>query len=255
MIQVKSVGGCGSYHARQGGAVMGRIQLMRSIVTCTLASCAATQSLAQVAVAIVEDIQGKVANLEVMDYVTPGTAFRLEPNSSIVLDYMKSCRQETITGGTVTIEVDRSSVQGGVVQRVETDCVLPYKELSDQQIRESGATVIRSLRLDEEPKTDKPVSITIHGLSPIIDIGKEGMLVIKRVDMPGMPEEIVVEYQSLVRGRFYDFAQERRELSPGGTYAVKFGNRVQFVHVYPAAKPGKTPVSGRLVQFPQQAPG
>jgi hypothetical protein len=53
-------------------------------------------------VAVIEDVRGNPAGLQVMDYVEPGKVIQLGSNDSIVLDYLTSCWRETITGGTVT---------------------------------------------------------------------------------------------------------------------------------------------------------
>jgi hypothetical protein len=43
-------------------------------------------------------------------------------NQRIVLSYKASCVRETITGGTVTVEIERSQVQSGEVERIVGRC-------------------------------------------------------------------------------------------------------------------------------------
>lgn len=51
---------------------------------------AAGAALAQAPVAVVEDVQGKPAGVELMDYVTAGQKIALGAGDSIVLGYIKS---------------------------------------------------------------------------------------------------------------------------------------------------------------------
>jgi hypothetical protein len=99
---------------------------MKNILVLALAGAgvlAVTASAAaQAPVAVVEDVKGKVAGVEFMDYVAPGTKIELGPKGSIVLSYMKSCRRETITGGTVTVGAEQSTVDNGKVERTVVDC-------------------------------------------------------------------------------------------------------------------------------------
>jgi len=57
----------------------------------------AVSAAAQVPVAIVEDVQGKVDGVQFMDYVAPGKVIKLGPKATVVLGYMKSCWRETTT--------------------------------------------------------------------------------------------------------------------------------------------------------------
>src|SRR5688572_17977428 len=91
-----------------------------------------TQATAQLAVAIVEDVRGKPVGVEFMDYVSPGKVIQLGPKDSIVLGYMKSCWRETITGGTVTVGAEQSSVQSGAVARTKVACDSAYRQLTEQ---------------------------------------------------------------------------------------------------------------------------
>ncbi len=72
---------------------------------------------AQTPVAVVEDVTGNPAGIEFMDYVSAGKVIRLGPKDAVVLGYMKSCWRETITGGTVTVGEEQSTVVDGRIQR------------------------------------------------------------------------------------------------------------------------------------------
>src|SRR6202166_2646978 len=79
-------------------------------------------ALAGEPVAVVEDVSGKASGLEFMDYVDSGKVIKLEPRDRIVLDYLKSCWRETITGGTVTVGDEQSEIAGGEVVRAKIAC-------------------------------------------------------------------------------------------------------------------------------------
>src|SRR6202047_239065 len=71
--------------------------------------------------ALVENVTGRSAQVQVMDYVDAGQTIRLGPHDSIVLSYLHSCVRETITGGTGTGGGEQSDVQGGKRPRTKVD--------------------------------------------------------------------------------------------------------------------------------------
>jgi len=79
-------------------------------------------ALAQTPVALVEDVRGNPAGIEIMDYVATGKVIKLSSRDSIVLGYLTSCWHETITGGIVTVGSEQSDVQGGKVARRKVKC-------------------------------------------------------------------------------------------------------------------------------------
>jgi hypothetical protein len=83
-------------------------------------------------VAVVESISGNSSGVEFMDYLHLGQVIRLSPRETLVLSYKASCLRETITGGTVTVGLDRSQVRSGEVQRSVGPCG-EGKKLTDAQ--------------------------------------------------------------------------------------------------------------------------
>jgi hypothetical protein len=73
-------------------------------------------------VAVVESVSGNPADVEFMDYVEVGKVIHLNPQDGIVLSYLKSCVREAITGGVVTVGVERSEVESGKVERDVVPC-------------------------------------------------------------------------------------------------------------------------------------
>src|SRR4051812_34484614 len=87
-----------------------------------LLAAIATPAFAQTPVAVVEDVSGKSAGVEFMDYVPAGKVIRLAPSDALVLSYMKSCWREEIHGGTVTVGPEQSDVKDGKVRRMKVEC-------------------------------------------------------------------------------------------------------------------------------------
>ena len=73
-------------------------------------------------VALVESLTGTPRSVQLMDYVRTGQVIRLGPQETIVLSYQALCVRETITGGTVTVGIERSQVQSGEVTRTGGRC-------------------------------------------------------------------------------------------------------------------------------------
>src|SRR5260221_235993 len=137
---------------------------------------------AQAPVAVVEDVQGKVTGAEFMDYVAPGTVIKLGPAGKVVLSYMKSCWRETITGvGTVIVGAEDSMVHLSEVKAGKVQCDSGHSQLVDRQVRESAATVVRSIGDD----VSMMPQVTLYGLSPVVETTGRGKLVVERLDVAG----------------------------------------------------------------------
>ena len=100
---------------------------------------------------LVESVVTQSASTNVMSYVETGKTFRLGPQDTMVLSYPEACLRETITGGTVTIGIDQSEVQGGQVGRTKLDCGSNLFELTGS----TGAAQVhgRALRGLAQPET------------------------------------------------------------------------------------------------------
>jgi hypothetical protein len=60
---------------------------------------------------------------------------------------------------------------------------------------------------------------------------------------------VAIRRDSLLRGKFYDFAKSGQALTPNGRYVAQLGARKIVFKVDPQAKRGSTPIVGRLVRF------
>ncbi len=76
----------------------------------------------------------------------------------------------------------------------------------------------------------------------------QSTLLIERLDVPGERQQIELNGKQL-KGKFYDFAAANKALTPGGTYSAKFGTSHIRFQVDAQARPGPTPIVGRLVRM------
>jgi hypothetical protein len=204
---------------------------------------------AEVPIAIVEDVRGKVDGVEFMDYVSPGKVIKLGPNATVVLGYLKSCWHETITGGTVVIGAEQSMVHLGNVQRIKVDCDAGAIQLSGREEIQGAATVFRSLKPDQGAATPLAPLQIVYGLSPIIEVSGGGVLLIERTDAEGERYAFPLKGNALLHSRFYDLAKAKKSLKAGGTYIAALGSRRTTFKVDSHAAPGSSPVIGRLIRL------
>ncbi len=220
-----------------------RTMKLIAVTACTFAMVPAW---ADAPVAVVEDVAGKPAGVEFMDYVSQGKIIQLAPGDSIVLGYIKSCWRETIRGGTVTVGAEQSDVQGGAVDRAKVGCDGGRMELAAAQSRQSAAMVFRKA---PGPDTTPKPQFKIYGRSPVIELRGGGTIIIERADVKGDRMEFVLAPAQLVNGAFYDLAKANKSLKPGVVYRAKVGNQQIVFEVDAAAKDGAEPVAGRLLRF------
>lgn len=191
--------------------------------------------------ALVEDISSDRTDVQLMDYLEPGQVIELGTDETLVLGYLFSCIQETITGGQVTIGEDRSAVQGGSVESMEVDCDGgPVVGSVGGAEEEAGAATFRVAGGSELPTPDR----LIFGLSPIVKLSKQAStLVIRRLDK----EEPVRNVAAA--GAVVDLFKEGISLDAGGTYTVEADDRTIVFRVSSFAEPGEVAAVGRLLPF------
>jgi hypothetical protein len=219
--------------------------------TAIAAACAlvpVAPAAAQAQVAVVQDVSSKTAGVEFMDYVAVGRQIKLGPRDTIVLEYMQSCWHETITGGQVTIGKELSDVRAGQVERHKVDCDGGRLMLTSTLAGQSAGLVVRTMRSPGQGELPAP-QITLYGLSPLIELKGGGKLVIERFDQPGERYEYTVSGGQLLKGTFFDLARVGQALAPGGIYRASVGSREIVFKVDPGAKPGASPVVGRLLRL------
>jgi hypothetical protein len=202
---------------------------------------------AKAQVALVEDVNSKSAGVQSMDYLATGKQIRLGKQDTLVLSYLQSCWRETIAGGTVTVGAEQSNVQGGTVDRQKVDCDGDRLILTAQQTSQSAGMLVRGL-MPSKP-TVPEADITLFGTSPLIEIKDGGTIIIERLDQPGSRETIDASKKQLAKGAFYDFARTGKTLAPGGVYRASSGTRKVVFKIDPGAKPGASPILGRLLRL------
>ena len=198
--------------------------------------------------AVVEDVHGKVSGAEFMDYVAPRQVIKIGAGGSVVLSYISSCRRETISGiGTVIVGDAESAVHLADVKAEKVPCDSGHTQLTDRQVNETAATVVRSM--GAQASGVSPERLTIYGVSPVIEPREPGTLTIERIDKGVERHTFQITPSALVRGRFYDLAKANRALTPGATYMATLGKHKAIFMVDARATPGATAVIGRLVRL------
>jgi len=218
---------------------------MRTVATSALvmagALFCAVPVLAQAPAALVREVHGIPAGVELMDYVAAGKVIRLGPQESIVLEYLKSCRRERIRGGVVTVGAEQSEVQGGEVVRRKVMCNGGRIALTPGQANQSAGTTVRGW--DAKP------ALTLYGLFPVVE-ADGGTLTIVRVDREGEYHAATVPMKHGTRRSFFDFATTKRALAAGGTYRATIGSRRILFVIDPNAAARDVPIISRLLRFP-----
>jgi hypothetical protein len=223
--------------------------MKRTMAACIGLLALAAPAAAESPVAVVEDVQGKVTGAEFMDYVTPKTVIKVPTGGSVTISYMKSCQREKISGlGTVIIGTDESFVQFADVKRDKTDCDSSQSHATTKANSEAAATVLRSLGDRTGGAPQIKTQLTVYGTSPIVEAKGKGTLVVERLDVKGERQQIELN-GGQSKGKFYDFAGANRALTPGGIYSASFGTSKIVFLVDAKAKPGATPIVGRLIRL------
>jgi hypothetical protein len=194
-------------------------------------------------VAVVEEISGDSADVQIMDYLEIGRTIKLDPDDTIVLSYMSSCMQETITGGTVTVGTRQSEVRAGKVRRIKVQCDAGKMLVGNEKVGMFAGSISRG----EVRPADAPPRL--YGASPLVELKAPGVLIIERTDKPGERHLVEVASNELVRGRFYDFARGGKALAAGGNYRAVFGAQTIVFEIDPHAQPGYMPIMSRLLCF------
>ena len=221
--------------------------MKRTFAVCAGLLALAGPALAQSPVAVVEEVQGKVTGAEFMDYLTPKAVIKLGDGGSVVISYMNSCRREKISGiGTVIVGTDESKVHLADVKAEKTDCDSKQASAVTKATSEVAATIVRSV--DKSKDAGVKSQLTLYGTSPLFEVKGKGTLVVDRLDVSGERQQVEISGTQL-KGRFYDFAGTNRTLTPGGTYAATFASQKIVFRVDPQAKPGPTPIVGRLIRL------
>jgi hypothetical protein len=222
---------------------------MRSLIGAGVgAFCLAAPALAETPAAIVEDVQGKVDGIAFMDYVAPGKIIKLGPKASVTLSYLKSCLRETISEGVVLVGAEQSTVQLGEVKRDKVPCDTNAAQLSEREANQSAATTFRTVRSDAKG-APAPKLPTIYGVAPLVQAKSGSTLVIERTDGKEPTISVPLRNETMIGGKFYDFAKAGKSLTPGGSYLAILGAKRYAFQVDASATSSPTPIVGRLLRL------
>jgi hypothetical protein len=222
--------------------------MKRAVVACLGLLAPAGPAAADSPVAIVEEVHGKITGAEFMDYVTPKQVIKIEGGGSIVLSYLKSCRRETIGGiGTVIVGVEESSVHLAVLRAEKTNCDSNQMHATTRDTSGVAATLLRGVQMSSAASLPEP-RLTLYGASPFVEAKGRGTLIVRRLDLVGERQQVDLGGAQR-KGRFFDFAGKKVALVPGGLYAATFNSSEVVFRVDAQAKPGATPIVGRLLRM------
>ena len=220
---------------------------LTSAIAIMVASVGAQTACAQSGdpVALVEDVSAGVKGVEAFDYVRAGKQIQLGSAGTLVLGYLASCQEETISGGTVTVGVDQSTVAGGSVQRKTVTCAAKPMQLKAEQSGKSGGLVFRkapspSPSTPAAPSADRPRAMPLAG--PVISLPKAGRLTIVRVDSAAAPVTLDLPAKPV------DLGKRGVRLVPGGTYQANYGSSSVTFRI-DAQSTGDASALARLIRF------
>ena len=152
-------------------------------------------------------------------------------------------------GASATLVITACSTAPGTfvntaeVTAEKTNCDPTQANATTRETSGVAATVLRSVEA-----TKPQPQLTLYGASPLVEAKGRGKLTIRRLDVPGERQEINLGGTQL-KGRFVDFATENVALTPGGLYTATFKSTQIVFLVDALAKPGATPIVGRLLRM------
>ena len=187
-------------------------------------------------VAVVEEISPGVKDVQRFDMVVAERAIELGKDDHVVLGYLKSCWQDSVTGGRVIVESQKSRVEGGALtrRRVECDAAGLSRMNSTGLAARGGASLTATL-----PEPD----LHLYGRSPVIIALRPGTLLIERLDASSAPVRVELPASRL------DLSERNIALEAGGLYRFSNAETAIVVQIDGVAETGRAPVVGRLVIF------
>jgi hypothetical protein len=165
--------------------------------------------------ALVEDVKNApAAGVETMDFVFPDQNVALGANGELVLNYLSSCRVETIRGGNVTIGTTQSSVSGGKVDAKQRECD-KRRFGATTQTAEAGAAVKRITPLDKAG----PSEFTLKSGKPIFRWQGSGPATVRVAALDKPKPEILWTAQA--QKSWIEYPANAPKLQPGVPYMVE----------------------------------
>lgn len=176
----------------------------------------AGRDLGNAAVALVEKVRGAPgAGVEIMDYVFPNQTIALGAKGVIVLNHLDGCLVETITGGTVTVKRNGSTVDGGRRTSEALKCQVARAVVTEEN-REAGAVVNRVRLFDGADWSEQ----VIRSARPTFKWkGAKGESRVRLLDMDR--EEPKVIWEITTEKSYAAYPANGVRLKPGMPYRVE----------------------------------
>ena len=188
--------------------------------------------------AIIEEISG-VKNLDRLELLAAGEEIDLGESGRIVLGYLRSCWQDTITGGRIVVTAYQSRVNGGNLLRRRVECDSAALAQAKTKAPLTPRAVV-PLGDDDLPKPD----IVLFGRGPVVlSTGADRLVTIDRLDEPSPSLRM-----ELVNGRI-DLVDAGVDLKAKGLYRFSTNGASIVVRIDELAEPGSAPVVGRFLVF------
>jgi len=213
-----------------------RHQFLSLILVLLVWSMFTTNARTDELAAIVEDASPGVSAVGLFEYLSPGTKLRLASEDWLVLGYLRSCKQEHITGGDVIIGEQESTVTGGSVKRQRVECDGGSLQLTAEQSERAGVAVMRKSEGALES------ALTVHGLSPLFQIrGAAEILTLESIDRPQKIQKFKIHSNRV------DLAALNIKLRKGGLYRAKAAELEIIFRIDKYSRPGAFTLLSRLI--------
>jgi hypothetical protein len=155
---------------------------------------------------LVEDVKkAPGAGIEQLDYVFPGQKIQLGKDGELVVSYFSSCKLDTVKGGTVTIGITESSVQGGALKSESRPCD-KKKFAATTQTAEAGAAAKRAL------ENDALDEVTLKSPRPIFRWDEPGATNIRVFDVSTPTPKLV--WSGSASGKLLEYPITAPKLQP-----------------------------------------
>ena len=187
-------------------------------------------------VAIIEEA-GPGAPVTLFSYLTEGQIIELGATAEVLIAYLRSCVQERVLGGVVTIGRERSQVVGGRRSTNVLDCGNPQAALSPAEAERAAVLVMR------KPTPPAP-QLLLTSTSPFIAPRSPATLV--RLNRLDRNEPVLT---LALNGGVADLAAAGETLDRGATYRVEAGAASIVVKIAENAQRGDGPILLRLLSF------
>lgn len=195
------------------------------------------------AVAIVEDVSGKVAGVEPFDLLHAGKTITLKAGEGLILSYLDSCRRENIQGGHVTIGEVQSDVSGGTVARSQLRCDPVALALTPEQANQSAALAFREDKTISGDPVAAQAKFVLETRQPVVIAPDLTEITVEDLRRPGTKWLVKV-----VKG-IANLAIGSQVLDQGGVYRLTGSGKTLIFRIGREATDAPLPLLKRVIRF------